>query len=139
MGWTSGFYSREVIRNEVKSDPRYVKSCWVGNDLWVIYRNLGIFLVKCQRWGPGNWAYKDMDEASMPFTYSCPLGYLAEAPDPQLGHSTEWRQRVRRFHASKKARGIILTAHIGDSPHAPDAGRILVSLVGGSLPAVIYT
>lgn len=46
------------------------------------------------------WGYKDMEEATHPYYYSCPLGYLDLVPEIA---NEEWRQGVREHHARRKA------------------------------------
>ena len=43
------------------------------------------------------WGYKFLVEAEHPYYYSCPLRYLDMAPV----QSSEWRERVHRFHAGR--------------------------------------
>ena len=45
----------------------------------------------------GDWGYKSLDESVHPYYYSCPLRYLDMAPV----QSSEWRERVHRFHAGR--------------------------------------
>ncbi|HFX2658403.1 TPA: hypothetical protein ACID62_006427, partial [Pseudomonas aeruginosa] len=47
----------------------------------------------------GDWGYKSLDESVHPYYYSCPLRYLDMAPV----QSSEWRERVHRFHAGRAA------------------------------------
>ena len=47
----------------------------------------------------GWWGYKAMEEAAHPFTYTCPLRYLAMAPE----QSRAWREGVRTYHARRRA------------------------------------
>jgi hypothetical protein len=44
------------------------------------------------------WGNKTLSESSGPFFYSCPLAFLARAPEV----NAEWRAKVRQFHAAKK-------------------------------------
>jgi hypothetical protein len=50
----------------------------------------------------GWWGYKDMSEAMGPTIVDCPLFVLDAAPDPECSYSTEWRNRVRKFHERNK-------------------------------------
>lgn len=43
----------------------------------------------------GGWGYKAMEESMHPYYYSCPPGFLDQAPE----QSAEWRAGVRKFHA----------------------------------------
>lgn len=104
MGWTSGFYSRnEVLQQFLGDRQRPFRYCWVGNHLWLCYDKpiSCIVLALVQRWGKNDWAYKDMDECSGPYYYTCPLSYLELVPDPQQGSSTRWREGVKAHHARK--------------------------------------
>lgn len=59
----------------------------------------------------GMWYYKPMDESSGPVQTNCPLELLDICPDPMVGYSTEWRERVRATHAAKPRHG---TIKVGD-------------------------
>lgn len=60
----------------------------------------GYYYIRCdllERSGD-RWGYKPMDESMHPYYYSCPLGYLAMAPE----RSVEWREGVRAYHARRR-------------------------------------
>ncbi|HEV2680823.1 hypothetical protein [Paraburkholderia aspalathi] len=60
----------------------------------------GYCYIRCdllQRSGD-QWGYKPMDESMHPYYYSCPLSYLAMAPE----QSAEWREGVRAYHARRR-------------------------------------
>lgn len=91
-----------------------------GNHLWKlvsytkdgkheIYIALDL-LAYDKRHGAG---YKDMEEASGPFVYDCPLKFLERAPEPERSKSTiewdnarhgglSWRDRVRAWHNGQR-------------------------------------
>ena len=46
----------------------------------------------------GWWGYKAMVEQAHPYYYSCPLKYLAMAPE----RCPEWREGVREYHAGRR-------------------------------------
>lgn len=47
----------------------------------------------------GLWGNKSMDESVYPAYFSCPLAFLARAPEV----NAKWREGVRQFHAAKKS------------------------------------
>ena len=61
-----------------------------------------------QRWIPcdgmqysrnnDGWGYKDLDESTRPYYYSCPKKYLDMVPVETFGGNTEWREQVRQYH-----------------------------------------
>ena len=53
-----------------------------------------------QKFGPGEWGYKDMEESMGPAEVSCPIAYLKMVPDPG-GYATEWRAKVRADFARR--------------------------------------
>ncbi len=52
-----------------------------------------------------SWGYKDMDESSHPYYYSCPISYFKDAPVA----CQEWRDKVYDYH-----RKMNCTLNIGD-------------------------
>ena len=44
------------------------------------------------------WGYKPLEESMHPYDYSCPLSYLALAPE----QSADWRAGVRAYHARRR-------------------------------------
>jgi hypothetical protein len=90
-----------------------IKHCYRGNNFsgvlwkvweWKYYDIHTDELVRTDRWiacdllrwdkSCNGWGYKDMEESSHPYFYSCPLGYLKLAPEK----SKEWREGVRKYH-----------------------------------------
>jgi hypothetical protein len=77
----------------------------VGNSLWYVRttvhtppggapvaRNwIGLSLLENR----GGWGYKDMDESMGPYDWSCPVAFLALAPQPEGDSAAEWRAKVR--------------------------------------------
>jgi hypothetical protein len=111
MGWlfTHGATRSDIIKSRIKTEEnetrRYetLKHCLVGNVLWTVNRItvketgeeklfIGCDLLRAQR-GYG-WGYKDMEESSHPFYYSCPLAYLEMVPEK----CAAWREGVRKYH-----------------------------------------
>lgn len=103
MGYYFGYANRKAIRDEVTEHGRF-RSCYVGNVLWVQFDGppkpaIGCFLlVRSAQNGASDWGYKPMDESMGPCFYSCPKSYLEAIPDPKEGFSTEWREKVLRYH-----------------------------------------
>lgn len=117
MGWT---FTRDTTRGDVIADRiaawsndthtgRTLRHCTKGNVLWTVReitdkragmteRYIGCDLLRCER-GYG-WGYKDMEESSGPYYYSCPLAYLEMVPVA----CEAWRARVREYHARQKRR-----------------------------------
>jgi hypothetical protein len=53
---------------------------------------------------PNGWGYKDLDETAGPNAVDCPLSYLDAPHVAPEGYAPQWRERVREYHAKKKAR-----------------------------------
>jgi hypothetical protein len=62
--------------------------------------------------GGGEWGYKGMDETMGPVYYDCPLSLLELVGDPIGSYAVAWREKVRAYHAAKKAKR---TLHAGDA------------------------
>ena len=121
MGWYFSRQSRHQLIQEL-IEPRdneqlraeTVAHTLRGNVLWSVVRitakqegikpGLGVgdsyHYIRCDLLeGSGNeWGYKPMDESMHPYYYSCPLSYLAMAPE----QSPEWREGVRAYHARRR-------------------------------------
>ena len=85
-----------------------------------VERWIEVTLMQCHNFpGEGrSWGYKDMEETMGPCEVSCPLGYLAMVPErtcpPDCKRCAEdscsglwarrWRERVRKYHAERKAK-----------------------------------
>jgi len=79
-----------------------------GNVLWSVVEisykqepNPPERFIRCdllQRYGE-RWGFKPMDESWHPYYYTCPLSYLDLAPEK----SPEWREKVREYHAARRA------------------------------------
>lgn len=62
-----------------------------------VERFIALFLLASKRdYGAG---YKDMTESMFPYTFSCPLRFLAQAPVA----SAEWREKVQEWHREQAA------------------------------------
>lgn len=118
MGWTYACDPRFDRKAQIEMfrrpggllGPGYtlLRSSVVGNNFWYLYSNpdnvitIGLCLMKGGGRGMG-WGYKGMDETWGPVELNCPLKYLSLASAPR-GHAVEWRERVRAYHAAKRAR-----------------------------------
>jgi hypothetical protein len=86
------------------------RACVVGSHHWYLVRHresgmhwIGLDLLSSARRRMG-WGYKDLDETVGPCAVDCPISYL-DAPHAKLeGWAAQWRERVRAYHATKKAR-----------------------------------
>jgi hypothetical protein len=80
----------------------------VGNHYWAAIEARGrrfVFLALMQSGGRGmGWGYKDMDEYAGPYVVDCPLALLEMTDEPTEGHAVGWRQKVREYHAAKRAK-----------------------------------
>lgn len=119
MGWyfsrqTRDQLIRELIRPQ-ESDcacSESIAHTLRGNVLWSVVRvtakQAGVLdlaegesttFIRCDllQGSGGEWGHKPLDESMHPYYYSCPLRYLDMAPV----QSSEWRERVHRFHAGR--------------------------------------
>lgn len=114
MGWLIGWDSkREVIQhlNKPCKDYKPLRHCVRGDTLWqVIETARGLFIGCTLLTGSkkDGYGYKDMEEASHPYRYHCPLGYLEQVKEVTC---PEWRDKVRAYHAEQalKSREFRLT------------------------------
>lgn len=119
MGWTYPYETttRESLVSYLRRPQRFgdklelVQACTKGNRHWYLVRVketglhfIGLDLMQGTR-GESSWGYKDMDESVAPFYYDVPITYLDAPTDESVGHTAEWRARVRRYHAEQKAKG----------------------------------
>jgi hypothetical protein len=83
----------------------------VGEVLWVVQEHqhstypcpIPCRWIMCFLLTAGGSGYKPMSESVGPCFYTVPLEYLELCPDPRLGYSTQWRQKVRNYQASRGA------------------------------------
>jgi hypothetical protein len=117
MGWYYGCNSRAAQIAELTADfgggehsrTRTLRKYCSGNTLWTVQETtapdgaahlwIGCYLLS--RAGKHDWGYKPMDESAGPCQLTCPLVFLDTVPDPG-GYATEWRARVRAWHAARK-------------------------------------
>jgi len=90
-------YDRKVIAHALR-----------GSVLWTVnqitHRETGdtIVFIGCDLLRKdGEWCgYKDMDETTGPYYYSCPMKFLGMAPE----RNPVWRERVREYHRLRARR-----------------------------------
>lgn len=114
MGWmfrcSTSFGRKQLIeylrRPERFGESKLLQSCAIGNNHWYLAQTgdkvwIGLDLMH----GGGRemgWGYKDLDESCGPCEVNCPISYLSKASEP-VGYAAEWREKVRKYHAAKKA------------------------------------
>jgi hypothetical protein len=91
------------------ADLELVRACVVGSRHWYLVRAkatgqhwIGLDLMQSGR--ADGWGFKDLDESAGPLAVDCPLGYLAAPHAEPVGFAAQWRERVRAYHASMRAR-----------------------------------
>lgn len=116
MGWFYGSRSRPELIDEICTATEHrkvLRRFFSGNTMWTVEevtipeesgpvtkRFIGCYLI--QRDGPHNWGYKPLEESMGPCVVTCPLAFLDMVPDPGM-YATEWRARVRKYHAQRNA------------------------------------
>lgn len=91
---------------------KLLRSVRVGNNHWALLEDtrnghhiIALDLMKGPSKKHGQGAgYKGLSECEGPYHFDCPLSILDNARAPKNEYAYEWRQKVRRFHADKKAR-----------------------------------
>lgn len=83
----------------------------VGNNVWqlVHQKSVGrtfICLDLIAKERGGGWGYKGLSEDMGPCEVNCPLSLLDKASESTTEYGTAWRERVRSYHAAKKARPV---------------------------------
>lgn len=80
----------------------------IGSHVWQAVRHeatgevfIHLDLIAKQR--NGGWGYKGMSEEAGPYCYDCPLSLLAMCTEPKHEYARDWREKVRKYHAEKKA------------------------------------
>ena len=128
MGWLFSCdrrHGKQQLVEELRSEHRFgtrqrlIHSSVVGNNHWYVAeivetgeRYIGLDLMK-SGYPDHGWGYKDLTASMGPVEVNCPLTLLKLAPDGGGRYETEWRERVLKHHALKRAeraRGTCLTA-----------------------------
>lgn len=138
MGWlfTQGYTRKDLVEKLTKD--------WTGEDgktrhclehssngtyvLWAVWqvgndesdRFIACYLTKNDK-GFG-WGYKGMSESMGPGYYGCPLRFLDMVPVPDSPYASEWREKVKEYHA-KRSRKF-------------EVGQV-VKLIGSTIPFVV--
>ncbi len=126
MGW---LFNRKDTRKQLlerlsqnwertDNDGRHIKAtclahCYKGTmagTFWTVWelvvtangiietsRFIGCDLIRFRR--EDGWGYKNLDESSHPYYYSCPLKYLDMVPVA----CEKWREGVRKYHEQRAA------------------------------------
>lgn len=114
MGWSFGWDSRADMLAYCTGPgflaPGYamLESRVVGGHHWYLYstpegaKTIGLNLIKGG--GRDGWGYKGLDETMGPCEVNCPLALLAKADEPRNDYSRAWREKVRAYHAARKAK-----------------------------------
>jgi hypothetical protein len=120
MGWSVGWKTRKELigfltsPTHFSSDYTLIKNRVVGNNIWSLIRRpdgsatitldmIKAFPLKGQ---PTEWGYKGLDESALPCEVNCPLSLLNATNAPPNEHAIEWREKVRAYHAERKARPV---------------------------------
>lgn len=80
----------------------------VGRNLWQAVRRpdgtvfISLSLIAKER--NGGWGYKGISEDMGPCEVNCPLSLLAMCSAPVDKYATNWREKVRAYHAKRKAK-----------------------------------
>jgi len=116
MGWLfemydsgrANFLERLTSRSHFGETCTPLKARVVGNHVWQAVRHeptgqvfIHLHLIAKDR--NGGWGYKDMSEDAGPYCYDCPLSLLALCSEPTSDYAKEWREKVRAYHARRKA------------------------------------
>lgn len=117
MGWlfSPSWATRADLVRHLRRPERFgdrlelVRACVTGSHHWYLVREratglhwVGLDLLQSGR-GDG-WGYKDLDESVGPTACDCPLAYLAAPHADRDGWAAQWRERVRAYHAARKAK-----------------------------------
>lgn len=123
MGWTYVRTSRDQLIRELTATEEtdhgrreVIDHALIDNVLWSVVRitakqvglrglaaGESVCIIYCDLLeASGNeWGYKSLVEAEHPYYYSCPLRFLAMAPE----QCATWRARVHSYHARLGAAG----------------------------------
>jgi hypothetical protein len=119
MGWVFTFDKTtrkalvEYLRRPERFEPNHelLRSSAIGNNHWYLARDrrggrvwIGLDLMQGGGKTGHGWGWKDLSEDMGPVETNCPITYLDEASPVTEGYAFEWRERVRAYHAAKKAR-----------------------------------
>ena len=125
MGWLFTWHDtkEELLERRLRAPERFAAHCEllqssvVGNNHWYLVRvyNSGLVYIGLDKMAAGGknegWGYKDMSEFCGPVEVNCPLSFLAKASEP-TGYAIEWREKVRQYHAKRKAKKAAIAAGV---------------------------
>ena len=119
MGWlfSPSWATRADLVRHLRRPERFgdrlqlVRACVTGSHHWYLVRELatgqhwiGLDLLQGSGRAGEGWGYKDLDESVGPTACDCPLAYLAAPHAERDGWAAQWRERVRAYHAARKAK-----------------------------------
>lgn len=102
--WQSKYADGNGAYNVLK-----IKRTCYGTRAWVLYELIAtkekfIVLYLFRKGEGGGWWYKDLDETMHPYFYDCPLSLIKEAGPTNNKSANEWRDGVKNYHQSRKAK-----------------------------------
>lgn len=117
MGWSFSCNPNHGRKEEIAKvtsashfSPGYVplEHRVVGSRVWTLLEHEGrrfiaLDLIKGGGRGYG-WGSKGLSEDMGPHYYDCPLSLLNKTSEPANEYAAKWREKVRSFHAERKAR-----------------------------------
>ena len=119
MGWTFPYATKtrsdlvRYLRRPERFGTRVelMRACVINSHHWYLVRDresgmhwIGLDLLQGGGKSGQGWGYKDLDETAGPCAHDCPLSYLMAPHAPREGWALQWRERVRAYHADRKAR-----------------------------------
>jgi hypothetical protein len=117
MGWlfSTRWQTKLDLIQHLRQPDRFgpnmemVRACVTGSRHWYLMRVratgqhwIGLDLIRSGK--SDGYGYKDIDESAGPCDVGCPLSYLSAPHAPLIGYAAQWRERVRAYHASRKAK-----------------------------------
>ena len=107
MGWTGVCDRRpavDIVRDELTSGNEWTIVANRGAKYWVLEKGDTRLAVTVLTRREDGWLYtKVIDEDMGPYDYNFPVRFLDLLDEPRTEFASEWREKVREHHASKKA------------------------------------
>jgi hypothetical protein len=108
MGWLYPYHTTtkkmlvdDILATWKRSEGIVHATKCVKDGMWILVtpkgydcKIIGLYLMEKR----GTWGYKDMEEASGPFYFDCPLDWLSQAPV----QNQNWRDAVIEHHEKKE-------------------------------------
>lgn len=117
MGWffSQNWITKKDVAAFLQSTERFgtgytlLRASVVGNNHWYLCLEdksgdtyIGLDLMSNSK--DDGWGYKDLSEFAGPVEVNCPLTYLEQVTETVNEYAKQWREKVRKYHADKKAR-----------------------------------